>query len=127
MVMLKTCPIPGEEILYLTFDDGPFQRTTQHAQELTRLNVSATYFWLGSRWDIMKEGKNGGFIDNNDMIMRGGPPTLDKLALVAKDHSVGSCTQSHLDVANEHVFDVDDELEAPRKKIDQVFKLAGKR
>jgi len=43
----SSCPIPNENNMFLTFDDGPNFNVVEHAQSLAQLGVPASYFWVG--------------------------------------------------------------------------------
>lgn len=99
--VLKTCPIPNEEVVFLTFDDGPFHQTAKHAEALLyKLNVSATYFWVGDKLDNMAwpDGSGGGIVAYNAWTLDEQKLADAKLVDVVSrrwGHSIGAHTQAH--------------------------------
>lgn len=54
--IITTCRNPGQ--VALTYDDGPYQYTSSLLDILDRLNVTATFFLVGSNWGrLMTEGE----------------------------------------------------------------------
>ncbi|WCN36190.1 polysaccharide deacetylase family protein [Aneurinibacillus uraniidurans] len=43
-------PIPGEKVVYLTFDDGPGPYTKQMVNILNENKIQATFFWIGQNF-----------------------------------------------------------------------------
>lgn len=43
-------PIPGEKVVYLTFDDGPGPYTKQMVNILNENKIHATFFWIGQNF-----------------------------------------------------------------------------
>lgn len=43
-------PIPGEKVVYLTFDDGPGPYTKQMVDILNENKIQATFFWIGQNF-----------------------------------------------------------------------------
>nr|MBQ6241036.1 polysaccharide deacetylase family protein [Lachnospiraceae bacterium] len=56
-------PVTGEKIVYLTFDDGPWQYTEHLLEVLARYNVKATFFvtnqFPGYSWLLAREAEAG--------------------------------------------------------------------
>lgn len=49
-------PVPGDKVIYLTFDDGPGKYTRQLLEVLAKYNVKATFFVVNTKYvDIIKE------------------------------------------------------------------------
>lgn len=49
-------PVPGDKVIYLTFDDGPGKYTRQLLEVLKKYNIKATFFVVNTKYvDIIKE------------------------------------------------------------------------
>ncbi|KAK0704621.1 hypothetical protein B0H67DRAFT_353798 [Lasiosphaeris hirsuta] len=82
-VIIEHCTVPG--VVALTFDDGPFQYTSQVLDTLAQYGAKATFFVNGDNWS------HG--IDDSSTPW---PATLKRM--INEGHQIGSHTWSHVDL-----------------------------
>ncbi|KXS21095.1 carbohydrate esterase family 4 protein, partial [Gonapodya prolifera JEL478] len=91
--VIKSCSVPG--LVAMTFDDGPFQYTSDLLDQLDRLGVKVTFFI---------NGRNQGDLNN---------PLYANLVKRAHDagHCIGSHTWTHADLTSLTAAGIRSELE----------------